>query len=38
MIKIVDFGISKIIESEDSRIDLTSPGVGTYWYLPPEVF
>jgi tousled-like kinase len=36
VIKILDFGLCKIIEdSEDTRIDLTSQGVGTYWYLPP---
>ncbi len=34
----VDFGICKTIDSEETKIDLTSPGVGTYWYLPPEVF
>lgn len=38
IVKIVDFGISKTMESEETKIDLTSPGIGTYWYLPPEVF
>ena len=38
LIKIVDFGICKTIESEETKIELTSQGVGTYWYLPPEVF
>lgn len=36
-IKITDFGLSKMMEDEDS-IDLTSQGAGTYWYLPPECF
>ncbi len=38
IIKIVDFGISKVIEGEDSHIDLTSPKAGTFFYLPPEVY
>ena len=37
-IKISDFGLCKIVEPEVSRIELTSQGVGTYWYLPPECF
>jgi len=38
-IKITDFGLCKIIEASDvSKIGLTSQGVGTYWYLPPECF
>jgi len=37
-IKISDFGLCKIVDSEASRIELTSQGVGTYWYLPPECF
>jgi tousled-like kinase len=36
-IKITDFGLSKIMEEEES-IELTSQGAGTYWYLPPECF
>lgn len=24
--------------NEDSKVDLTCQGVGTYWYLPPETF
>ena len=36
VIKILDFGLCKIMnESEDTRIELTSQGVGTYYYLPP---
>jgi len=38
VVKIVDFGLSKIMYGEDSRMELTSQGVGTYWYLPPETF
>uniref|UniRef100_A0A7S1ISB4 Protein kinase domain-containing protein n=1 Tax=Eutreptiella gymnastica TaxID=73025 RepID=A0A7S1ISB4_9EUGL len=38
-VKITDFGLSKIIPSQDeTHIDLTSQGAGTYWYLPPECF
>ena len=37
-IKISDFGLSKIIEEDSDNIELTSQGVGTYWYLPPECF
>ena len=37
-IKISDFGLSKIIEANSDKIQLTSQGVGTYWYLPPECF
>lgn len=36
-LKISDFGLAKITESSD-RVQLTSQGVGTYWYLPPECF
>ncbi|KAG2381899.1 hypothetical protein C9374_005691 [Naegleria lovaniensis] len=36
-IKITDFGLSKIMDDEES-IELTSQGAGTYWYLPPECF
>jgi tousled-like kinase len=35
-IKITDFGLCKI--TRDDVIELTSQGVGTYWYLPPECF
>ncbi|EGR32796.1 hypothetical protein IMG5_070780 [Ichthyophthirius multifiliis] len=37
-IKLTDFGLSKIINDDATRIELTSQGVGTYWYLPPECF
>jgi tousled-like kinase len=35
-VKISDFGLAKIME--DNTDKLTSQGVGTYWYLPPECF
>jgi tousled-like kinase len=39
VVKILDFGLCKVMnDNEDSRIELTSQGVGTYWYLPPETF
>jgi tousled-like kinase len=31
-IKITDFGLCKIMEEHEERIELTSQGVGTYWY------
>jgi len=37
-IKIADFGLSKILQKDQSEIELTSQGAGTYWYLPPECF
>lgn len=37
-IKITDFGLSKIIDENSDNIRLTSQGVGTYCYLPPECF
>lgn len=37
-VKISDFGLCKVLESDESRCELTSQGVGTYWYLPPETF
>lgn len=38
IIKISDFGLCKIIEVGETKVDLTSQGFGTYWYLPPECF
>lgn len=38
MVKITDFGLCKMHDTEESKMELTSPGVGTYWYLPPECF
>lgn len=37
-VKISDFGLCKILNDNESRCELTSQGVGTYWYLPPETF
>lgn len=37
-VKISDFGLCKEMSSEETKINLTSFGVGTYWYLPPECF
>jgi len=39
-VKITDFGLSKILEEADEQtsVELTSQGAGTYWYLPPECF
>ena len=37
-IKITDFGLSKEMTTDQDKIELTSIGVGTYHYLPPEVF
>lgn len=38
MVKISDFGLCKIMNGDETRLELTSQGVGTYWYLPPECF
>ncbi len=35
-VKITDFGLCKT--TKEDTIELTSQGVGTYWYLPPECF
>eukprot|EP01063_Lacrimia_lanifica_P011817 TRINITY_DN18503_c0_g1_i1.p1 TRINITY_DN18503_c0_g1~~TRINITY_DN18503_c0_g1_i1.p1 ORF type:complete len:558 (+),score=219.32 TRINITY_DN18503_c0_g1_i1:66-1739(+) len=44
-VKLTDFGLSKSMagrsaeaQGEDTNIELTSQGAGTYWYLPPECF
>ena len=38
-IEITDFGLSKIApNTSDHHVEPTSPGSGTYWYLPPESF
>ena len=37
-VKIADFGLAKVLEDQKDNIELTSQGVGTYWYLPPECF
>lgn len=38
IVKVTDFGLCKIHDTDESKIDLTSVGAGTYWYLPPECF
>eukprot|EP01134_Creolimax_fragrantissima_P004024 CFRG4024T1 len=41
VVKITDFGLSKVMEErivDESEMELTSQGAGTYWYLPPETF
>jgi len=38
LVKISDFGLCKIMDSDATVLELTSQGVGTYWYLPPECF
>ena len=37
-VKLTDFGLAKIIDSNSNYTDLTSQGTGTYFYLPPECF
>ena len=37
-VKITDFGLCKIIGENQEKIELTSQGVGTYWYQAPECF
>lgn len=32
-VKVTDFGLCKTMK--DDVMELTSQGVGTYWYLPP---
>ena len=36
--KISDFGLCKVMSEDDTKMELTSQGVGTYYYLPPECF
>ena len=38
LVKISDFGLCKVMNEGETRLELTSQGVGTYWYLPPECF
>lgn len=38
IVQITDFGLSKKLKSESCKIELSSQGAGTYWYLPPETF
>jgi serine/threonine protein kinase len=36
VLKITDFGLSKIVEIDEASFDLTSQGTGTYYYAAPE--
>ena len=38
IVKLVDFGLCKVIEEENELTELTSQDIGTYWNLPPECF
>ncbi|CAK56648.1 unnamed protein product (macronuclear) [Paramecium tetraurelia] len=37
-VKLTDFGLCKVLDQDTTRQELTSQGLGTYWYLPPECF
>ncbi|CDW76433.1 protein kinase domain containing protein [Stylonychia lemnae] len=37
-VKITDFGLCKAMDENSEKIELTSQGVGTYWYQAPECF
>ena len=41
-VRLTDFGLSKLMneqgQSNESQMEYTSQGAGTYWYLPPECF
>lgn len=37
-VKITDFGLSKVMDPSKPSLELTSQGVGTYWYQAPECF
>jgi tousled-like kinase len=36
VIKIADFGLSKVVECDITALELTSQGTGTYYYAAPE--
>ncbi len=38
VVKLSDFGLCKVMQEGENKMELTSQGVGTYWYLPPECF
>lgn len=38
LVKITDFGLSKIMDTDKEAIELTSQGTGTYYYAAPETF
>jgi tousled-like kinase len=37
-VKVTDFGLSKVVESDVTALELTSQGTGTYYYAAPETF
>jgi tousled-like kinase len=38
IVKLTDFGLSKIVEPDEMTFELTSQGPGTYYYAAPETF
>jgi tousled-like kinase len=38
VVKLTDFGLSKIVECDEATFELTSQGTGTYYYAAPETF
>jgi tousled-like kinase len=38
VVKLTDFGLSKIVEPDEVTFELTSQGPGTYYYAAPETF
>jgi tousled-like kinase len=38
VVKVTDFGLSKIVDCDESTFELTSQGTGTYYYAAPETF
>ena len=37
-VRITDFGLCKQVNENKDKVELTSTGVGTYWYQAPECF
>jgi tousled-like kinase len=36
VVKVADFGLSKVVECDVTALELTSQGTGTYYYVAPE--
>jgi tousled-like kinase len=36
VVKVSDFGLSKVVEEDQTQLELTSQGTGTFYYAPPE--